>query len=464
MEIKRSSKARTKTIVQFITSGEIGLPPGVSSEKGATSIRAQDSTTIIYAGIGEKRECTTSVLRTVAAKAAQRVIELKQSSVSCLIPASLCKSSADECALIDGFMLGSYRFTKYRSDPPPALTVLELVGSSCKPAVVQRQMAICNAVNYSRSLVNENASVMTPAKLVEEARILAKMEHISITVLDEKALIAKKLNLITAVGGGSATPPALIILEYRGNRSSSTKTAIVGKGITFDSGGQNLKPTGSIETMRCDMAGAAAVLGVFTACAQTRPPINLIGVIPAAHNALGSKAYFPGDIYTSYSGKTVEIWNTDAEGRLVLADAIAYCRDHYKPDCIIDLATLTGGILTALGELVAGLFSTSDALAAALFAAGEKSGERLWRFPLYTEYCDSLKGDLGDVRNTSKFKKGYASSITGAAFIREFVGNTPWAHLDIAGTAFNEGAQRGEIPQYGTGFGVRLLLTYLGVL
>ena len=186
-------------------------------------------------------------------------------------------------------------------------------------------------------------------------------------------------------------------------------------------------------------------------------------MIPAVHNAIGSRAFFPGDIYSSYSGKSIEIWSTDAEGRLILADAIAYCRDTYHPDCIIDLATLTGGIITTLGDLVAGLFSNNEELALRLFNAGETTGERLWRLPLYKEYCDSLKGEIGDLRNLSKFKKGVASSITGAAFIKEFVGETPWAHLDIAGTAYNEGAARAEVPQFATGFGVRLLLEYLGV-
>jgi leucyl aminopeptidase len=193
-----------------------------------------------------------------------------------------------------------------------------------------------------------------------------------------------------------------------------------------------------------------------------RPKINVVGVIPAAHNAIGGNAYFPGDIYKSYSGKTVEIWSTDAEGRLVVADAISYCQVNYKPTSIIDLATLTGGVLYALADYVAALFSNNDTLASDLFNAGEQTGERLWRLPLYKEFCDSVKGELGDLRNVSKLKKGYASSITGAAFIKEFVNDDiRWAHIDIAGTAFNEGPPRGEIPQFATGFGVRLLIDYL---
>ncbi|MDO5577590.1 MAG: M17 family metallopeptidase, partial [Fibrobacter sp.] len=263
------------------------------------------------------------------------------------------------------------------------------------------------------------------------------------------------------VGAGSSTPPRLIIMEYTGNKNDSFKTALIGKGITFDSGGQNLKPTGHIETMRSDMAGASIVLGVINALVELKAPVNVTGVIAAAHNAIGANAFFPGDIYKSYSGKTIEICSTDAEGRLVLADAISYCINNFKPDKIIDFATLTGAVVTALGEIVAGLFSNNDTLAAKLFDAGEICGERLWRLPMYKMYCDSIKSDIADLRNLSKFKKGTASSITAAAFLKEFVGDIPWAHIDIAGTAFNEGAACGEIPQFATGFGVRLFLEYV---
>jgi leucyl aminopeptidase len=250
-------------------------------------------------------------------------------------------------------------------------------------------------------------------------------------------------------------------MEYRGNGKSKDSIAIIGKGITFDSGGQNLKPTGSIETMRCDMAGAAAVLGTMKALSQYKTKINVIGICSLAHNAIGRDAYFPGDVYTSYNGKTVEINSTDAEGRLVLADAIAYCIDRFKPTRLIDLATLTGGIITALGTTVAGLFSNNKSLSEALFAAGERTGERLWEFPLYEEYTEALKSDIADLRNISKKRKGWASSITGAAFIREFAGDNAWAHIDIAGTAFNEDGASEQWPQGATGFGVRLLMEYL---
>ncbi len=463
MVIKCSRSSEDSTTIRFLSENQSDKIPDFNAETDQITVRYEGQKTIIYCGIGNSSQCSASVLRSAAARAIQTVNKLKRKSVACVCPDLPLESAIIEKAIVEGILLGSYSFSKYKTEKNTNVSSLTLIGGSCSKDQLQKWRYICEAVNYARDLVNENASVVTPQYIAREAVTLARRGGCSVNLLDENTLRKKKLNLITAVGGGSTTPPVLILLEYHGSKRKSPLTALVGKGVTFDSGGQNLKPTGSIELMRHDMAGAAAVLGIFAACVRIRPEINLVGIIPAVHNAIGSKAFFPGDIYKSYSGKTIEVWSTDAEGRLILADAVAYCREIYRPDCIIDLATLTGGIIKTLGDIVAGLFSNNDELASQLFTAGEKTGERLWRFPLYKEYGDSLKGELGDLRNISKFKKGVASSITGAAFIKEFVGETPWAHIDIAGTAYNENAPRGEIPQFGTGFGVRLIMEYLGV-
>jgi leucyl aminopeptidase len=452
MKVKLSRKPTFPTHILLCTKDRVKNIPDFTGDTNEIAVRYEKNHTIIYCGCGDKDASTPGVVRTAAAKGVQKALELKRTTVSLL---------TSDGAAVEGALLGAYKFTKYKSEPQSKLDTLECAGPELTEKELRNIETVCSAVMYARDCVNENASVATPPWLAHEAVRLAKRTGMRITVLDEKELASKGLHLIGAVGQGSPTPPRLIILEYRGDRSSKPPVAIVGKGITFDSGGQNLKPTGHIETMRMDMAGAAAVLGVMQAVAALKCKVNVVGCIAAAHNAIGHNAYFPGDIYPSYAGKTVEICSTDAEGRLVLADAVAWCRDRYKPSQIIDCATLTGGILTSLADLVAGLFSNDDALADALFASGEKTGERLWRFPMYQEFRDSVKGDLADLRNTSKLKKGYASSITGAAFIQEFVGDTPWAHLDIAGTAFNEGGARGEIPQFATGFGVRLLVDFL---
>lgn len=460
MSVKTANKPTHPTRLSFFIKGESAPIPDFAGDAGETTVRYDGDGATIHCGLGERKSCAPAVVRAAAAKGIQQALAMKRDAVSLLLAeCGDCLGEAGSRAAVEGALLGAYRFTKYKSEKPRALASVECVGGGLGPALARRIETVCDAVAYARDLVNENASVMTPEGLAREAR--ARGGKLRVSVLDEKQIAKQGLGLLEAVGRGSPYPPRLITIDYRGARASKDVTVIVGKGITFDSGGQNLKPTGHIETMRMDMAGAAAVLGVMKAIAAIGPAINVVGCCAAAHNAIGKNAYFPGDIYTSLAGKTVEICSTDAEGRLVLADAITYCLKKFRPSRIIDCATLTGGILLALGDLVAGLFSNDDRLADGLFTSGENSGERLWRFPLYQEYRDSVKGELADLRNTSKFKKGYAGSITGAAFIQEFVGETPWAHLDIAGTAFNEGGARGETPQFGTGFGVRLLVDFL---
>jgi leucyl aminopeptidase len=461
MRVTVSPKPTLSTRLTLLTKEEAKNIADFSGDAGEITVRYEKNSPAIYCGLGAKKACSPGTIRSAAARGIQKSLDIKRDRVSLVVPAAALCGEAGVRAAIEGALLGAYRFVKYKSEKPVCLAALECVGHKLTPSLVRSAETVCSAVSYARDLVNENASVTTPLRLAQEARAIGRAARLRVVVLDEKDIARKGLHLLGAVGQGSPTPPRLIFIEYAGDRSSKEKTALVGKGITFDSGGQNLKPTGHIEAMRLDMAGAAAVLGAMKAIAALKPKVNVVGCIAAAHNAIGCNAYFPGDIYPSFAGKSVEICSTDAEGRLVLADAIAYCRAAFKPTRIVDLATLTGGILTALGELVAGLFSTSDPLADALFASGEATGERLWRFPLYQEYRDSLKGDFSDLRNLSKFKKGYASSITGAAFIQEFIGNVPWAHLDIAGTAWNEGGARGEVPPNATGFGVRLLVDFL---
>jgi leucyl aminopeptidase len=286
-----------------------------------------------------------------------------------------------------------------------------------------------------------------------------KYSQVKTTILDKKRLEKEKMGLILAVGRAATREPALIILEYAGNPHSREKVAIIGKGITFDTGGLNIKVAGTgLETMKCDMAGAAVALGIIQAAADLKLKVNLISVLAVAENAIGPASYKPGDVYRSHSGKTVEISNTDAEGRLVLADAISYLQENYEPSQMIDFATLTGGIIIALGEEATGLFSNDDELAKQLEQAGERTHERLWRLPLYTEYKDYLKSSIADMKNSGPRK---ASSGSGATFIQQFVKKTiPWAHLDIAGTAYLSELKPYH-PTAATGVGIRLLVDFL---
>jgi len=464
MKIILTKTPRSSTHIRFITKEGASVIPDFQGEKGAIAVRYVKNDTDIYAGLGEQAKCSIHIVRATAAQAIRRAIELKRERVALVLPTRReCADTHAPAASLEGALMGIYSFSRYKSEKPVRIETLECSGAGLSVADLRRIESIVAAVNYARDLTNENADTVYPETLAREARRIAQTGGMRITVLDEKQILAKKMGLLSAVGRGSPYPPRLIALDYAGDPRSSERTAIVGKGVTFDSGGYNLKPTGSLEDMKHDMAGAAAVLGIMQALAALKAKVNVVGIIPAAHNALDGRSYFPGDVYTSLAGKTIEITNTDAEGRLILADAITWCQKTYRPARLIDLATLTGGILTALGEYVAGLFSNTPEMADALFRAGERTFERVWNFPLYDEYADSMKSDIADLRNTSKFKKGYASSITGAAFIREFIEDIPWAHIDIAGTAWNASEPRGEIPKYATGFGVRLVLSFLEV-
>ncbi|MBD3322655.1 MAG: aminopeptidase [Chitinivibrionales bacterium] len=461
MKVSVVSKAASPTRVIPVVEEDTTNIVDFSGEKQHLALRYDGDECTIYCGLGPRKECTSALIRRAAAQGVQKALELKRTKLSVIPPRrKKCKGRCIDAAC-EGAILGTYRFSRYKSQKPPRIQSIEIESDSLSSHKLKEIQALCESVFYARDLVNDNAHVITPSHLANEAKKLGESPRIKTTVLDQAAIRKKGLGLLDAVGHGSPFPPRLAIMEYTGNKKVSAKTAVVGKGITFDSGGQNHKPSGHIETMRHDMAGAATVLGLMHALNRIKPDVNVTGVVTAAHNACGSRGYFPGDTYKSYSGKWIEIGNTDAEGRLALADAFSYCQKHYKPSELIDLATLTGGILYALGTSVAGLFSNDNSLSEKLFQSGERTYERLWRLPVYEEHSESMKSDIADLKNISKFKKGIASSITAAAFLQEFIEKIPWAHLDIAGTAFNDGESTGEISKYATGFGIRLLMDYL---
>ena len=311
------------------------------------------------------------------------------------------------------------------------------------------------ATNYTRDLVNLPPNVVYPAYLAREALKL-KSANCKVTVFDKKALIKGRFGGILAVGQGSIHEPHLVVIEY--NPKGKKTIALVGKGITFDSGGLNIKPGGYMETMKCDMSGAGAVLGIIKAAKELKFSQRIIGVLCCAENMPGGLSYRPDDILTMYNGKTVEVGNTDAEGRLVLADGLAYVEKKYSPDQIIDYATLTGACVVALGFHTAGLLTKNDDMASGLSAAGMNCGDRVWRLPLWDDYKDLMKSSVADVRNISSGRD--SGTITAAIFLNHFVEKTPWAHIDIAGTAFRKEAFYYH-PKNGTGAGVRLTLNYL---
>lgn len=369
-------------------------------------------------------------------------------------------------ALAEGFRLAGYRFAKYKSDAeaPPVIESLSIVAPDPPSAgelraAWHRLDAVVDAVSLVRDLVNEPAALKTPTYLGDLARGLAKKlgarAGLTVDVWDLARIKKEKLAGLLAVARGSREEPRLIRLHYKGV-GARRHVALVGKGVTFDSGGLSLKPAKSMETMKIDMAGGATVLATMEVLGKLQLPIEVSAFVPATENLPSSTAQKPGDVITYRNGKTVEVLNTDAEGRLILADALMLAADR-KPDAIIDLATLTGACMVALGHQVAGLFGNDRPLVERMAAAGRAAGEPLWELPLVAEYRDDIRSPVADIKNIGG---GYGGSITAALFLEHFVADRPWVHLDIAGPAFTEKALPYH-PLGGTGFGVRTLLHYL---
>lgn len=366
-------------------------------------------------------------------------------------------------ALLEGLLLGSFRFDRYKKkdeQPVNSQVVLHSTQPDTVTTAIWRSQRICAAVNLSRDWSHEPANVINPITLAERAKAVADQSGLGCTILDEKELEAMGAGAIVAVGKGSKTPSRLIILQYPGNNppAGTQPIVLVGKALTFDTGGYSLKDVTNIQTMKYDKCGGLTVIAALRAAAELKIKTPVIGVIGAAENMISGEAYRPDDIIRSLSGTTIEIISTDAEGRLVLADALTYAQQKFQPRAIIDLATLTGGVVVALGRNRAGLMSNDDALARQLFEAGEETGEKLWRLPLDDEYFKLIKGDDADIKNSGG-REGHA--ILGGMFLKQFVNeDTPWAHLDIAGMA-DSPKDLPYCPKGGTGFGVRLLLHYL---
>jgi leucyl aminopeptidase len=363
-------------------------------------------------------------------------------------------------ALAEGLLLGSFRFDKHKSkkdEPTPAN--IYFLNDDFKQTLEQATI-ICDAANLTRAWAHEPANVINPVTLAEKVQELAKEVGLKCTVLDDKQLAEMGAGAIVAVGQGSSTPSRLIVLEYQPPaKSDSQPVALVGKAITFDTGGYSIKTTMGMVGMKYDKCGAMAVIGTMVAAAKLKVGTPIVGVLAAAENMISNVSYRPNDILKTLSGKTVEIISTDAEGRLVLCDALAYAQQTFQPRVMIDLATLTGGVVTALGSTRAGMFSNRDEVATALFNAGEQTHERLWRMPLDEEYFEIIKSTDADMKNSAGVAK--ASPIVGATFLKQFVNDeTPWAHLDIAGVS-DWDKEMPYCPAGASGFGVRLLIEYL---
>jgi leucyl aminopeptidase len=421
-------------------------------------LRPERPRRVLVVGLGRREEFDPERARVAGALACREAAKLGATTVAWQAPTDG-ENDATVAALVEGTALAAYRFDRYKSsesdDEPPnrveSLTVLEADGSASEAA--RGALVAAEAANRAREFQNLPSNVLTPSYLADRAGEIAA-EHASVSdeVLGRAEIEELGMGGLMAVSRGSHEEPRVIVLRYRGGGSAGT-VGLVGKAVTFDSGGISIKPASRMHEMKMDMSGGAAVLEAVAAIAELELAVDLLAVVPATENMPSGHAVKPGDIITQHNGKTVEVINTDAEGRLILADALSWCADQ-GADRIVDIATLTGGVLTALGSTYAALVSNDDEWAQRVGAAGEETGELAWRLPLHAEYKELTRGTITDLINASEKRK--ASTIYAASFLEEFVSGKPWAHLDIAGTAWDVG--REYVGKGASGFGVRLLV------
>lgn len=418
---------------------------------------------ILLIGLGKKKEFTIDRLRQASGKSASYLSGLGLASFNTTLHLELKPLQEASQAVLEGAVLGLYTFEKYKTDKKDNgkkdirdITLLvnsnKEVGQVSKGAFTGKVLA--EAANFAKDMVNEPSNQMTPSVMADTAKLLAKNFGLKCQVLDRDEMGRLGMGSMLGVAQGSNEPPKLIILEYNGNKKEKP-VVLVGKAITFDSGGISIKPAENMEKMKSDMAGGAAVMGAFMAMAGLKLPVNVVGLIPVTENMPSGTAFKPGDVLKASNGKTIEIISTDAEGRLILADALVYAK-RYEPKAVIDIATLTGACVVALGRYASGMLGTDEKLKGMIRDAGERCFERVWELPLWEEYEDLLKSDIADVKNSGAREAG---TIAGGIFLKKFV-DYPWVHLDIAGTGWDskEGPYR---PKGATGVGVRMLTEFL---
>ena len=437
----------------------------------------RDETTLLYpsgvkparvllVGLGKPGDVSRNTIRRAAAVSAKRARALGAKQLAFAVaPEARNGVSARDLgqAAVEGAAQGAWAFTELKATHDEPKPEVEGVTVMCDPTEMKEVAAgqrvgdaIAAGHRLTRYLQMLPGNVCTPSFLAERAKQLADQYGFTLTVLDRAKLHQEGMGALLAVAQGSAQEPRLIVLEHRGAAGEAAPVALVGKGVTFDSGGISIKPAQNMEDMKFDMSGAAAVLGTFETLGQLKPKLNVVGMIPSTENLPSGTALKPGDVVKSHLGKTIEIINTDAEGRLILCDALSYVR-RFKPAAVIDIATLTGAVVVALGQVAIGAMGNDEALLAEVREAGERAGERCWPLPLWDEYRDLLKSDIADVKNSGG--RG-AGSIAGGWFLREFVEGYPWVHLDIAGTAYtdSEGPHQTKGP---TAIGVRLFTEFI---
>lgn len=419
---------------------------------------------ILLAGLGKKENITKDTIRFVSGKMALKARELKLSEFSIISPPSFVTESISAVSqIIEGTKMALYKFEKFKTEKvetSPNLTIIVSKSNKISKAVKNAEIIADGAI-FTKSIANLPPNECTPTTLANFAKTISKKNKMKCIVISKSELKKRGFGGITAVGQGSKNEPKLMILEHNGGSRKEKPIVLVGKAVTFDTGGISLKPGANMDEMKFDKCGGCTVLGIMKSVSELKLPINVVGIVPSVENMPGGESYRPGDIIKLYSGKTAEILNTDAEGRLILADALSYGEKHYSPKAIIDFATLTGACIIALGTNVAGMVTNNEKLAGKISDSSKRTTEEVWELPLNQDYMDMIKSDVADMKNIGIGRA--AGTITAAAFLRNAIENTPWAHIDIAGVAWTQTAtkEKSYNPKGATGFGVRLILDYL---
>ena len=454
-------KALGGAISQLISQGEI---KGKLNELSLVhSLGKLPSSRVAVVGLGKQAELNNNKVRGAVAEACRWLRQKGVASIATVAQGVGINGINFETAaqaITEGALLGLYTFRKHitkEEDKPGEIKELSIVSSDkAKPqleAGINKGRILAEVTNLARDMVNEPANFMTPSHMAEAARKLARSYGLEISVLEREQMAEMGMGALLGVAQGSRQPPKFIILHYKGKQTTELDVALAGKGITFDSGGISIKPSEKLEEMKGDMAGGAAVMAALAGIVQLKPKINVMAIVPATENLPDGNALKPGDVLTAMNGKTIEIISTDAEGRLILADALSYAKKQ-GAKLMIDVATLTGAIRIALGDICTGAFGNNQELVNKIIAAGAEAGELIWQMPMYDEYKEQNKSDIADIKNVGG---RLAGAITAAKFLAEFVGDTPWVHLDIAGTDLRE-KERGYQVKGATGVPVRTLI------
>jgi leucyl aminopeptidase len=435
---------------------------GKSGESASLRSPSGPARKIVLVGLGKPEQWNLEGLRHCAASIARAAQKQKSKTLGVVLPLWKNDAAYSTGAIVEGIELSMHQDNRFKSEPDKngsakSIEQVEILGMGEQTEAITEAQQICQGVILARELVNAPANVVTPMSLAETAAQIAQASGLTLEVLEKEQCEALGMGAFLCVGQASDMPPKFIHLTYKPQGTAQRKLAIIGKGLTFDSGGLNIKPTGSgIETMKMDMAGSAATLGAAQAIGALQPDVEVHFIVAATENMISGRAIHPGDVVTASNGKTIEINNTDAEGRLTLADALVFA-EKLGVDAIVDLATLTGACIVALGNDIAGVWSPDDTLASAILSASEQAGEKMWRMPLEDKYFEGMKSMIADMKNAGPRPGG---SITAALFLKQFVKETPWAHLDVAGPVWTE-KESGYNNPGATGYAVRSLVNWV---